>query len=68
MPVLAATLLLLAQSTSLSEPMPLKPMSGRVAQPVELGQVKWHRDFDAGLAEAKRSGKPVLLLFQEVPG
>jgi hypothetical protein len=39
-----------------------------VEQPVELGQVRWRRDFEAGLAEAKRTGKPVLLLFQEVPG
>lgn len=51
-----------------TEPTPLKPVQGRVEQPVELGQVKWRRDFEAGLAEAKETGKPVLLLFQEVPG
>ena len=34
----------------------------------ELGTVKWERDLDAGLAAAKTSGKPVFLLFQEVPG
>ncbi len=67
MPILAATLLVLG-SAAQSEPIPLKPMSGRVDQPVELGQVKWRRDFEAGLAEAKRSGKPALLQFQEVPG
>ena len=49
-------------------PTPLAPVAGQVEQPVELGQVKWRRDFEAGLAEAKRTGKPVLLLFQEVPG
>lgn len=34
----------------------------------ELGDVKWGRDFDAALAESKRGGKPVLILFDEVPG
>ena len=38
------------------------------ANPVELGRVKWLRDIGEGLAEAKKSGKPVLVLFQEVPG
>jgi hypothetical protein len=36
--------------------------------PVELGRVAWRRDHDAAFAAAKESGKPVLLLFQEVPG
>lgn len=36
--------------------------------PVELGAVHWLRDLDAGLAEAQKSGKPALILFQEVPG
>lgn len=36
--------------------------------PPELGEVKWHRDFDAARAEAKRTGKPLLVLFDEVPG
>ncbi|MBC7774375.1 MAG: thioredoxin family protein [Phycisphaerae bacterium] len=34
----------------------------------ELGQVHWLRDLDAGRAESQKSGKPILLLFQEVPG
>ena len=37
-------------------------------QPRELGKVSWFRDFDEAVAESARSGKPVLLLFQEVPG
>jgi thioredoxin-related protein len=37
-------------------------------QPTELGKVSWLRDYDAALAEAKRTDKPVLILFQEVPG
>ncbi len=36
--------------------------------PVEIGRVAWLRDLDEGLARAKEAGKPVLLLFQEVPG
>lgn len=36
--------------------------------PPELGKVAWQRDHDAALAAAKRDGKPVFLLFQEIPG
>ena len=39
-----------------------------VDQPVEIGHVRWGRDLDAALAASKQSGKPVLLLFQEIPG
>ncbi len=39
------------------------------AEPVEeLGLVRWTRGVDAALARAKTSGKPVLVLFDEVPG
>jgi hypothetical protein len=34
----------------------------------ELGEVEWLRDYDRGLALAAEQHKPVLLLFQEVPG
>jgi hypothetical protein len=37
-------------------------------QPKELGRVHWLRDLDAGRTEAQKSGKLLLLLFQEVPG
>ncbi|MCB9285812.1 MAG: thioredoxin family protein [Lewinellaceae bacterium] len=36
--------------------------------PEELGKVGWLRDFDKGLERASLEGKPVFLLFQEVPG
>ncbi len=36
--------------------------------PVELGQVTWGHDVEAGFAAAKQSGRPLLLLFQEIPG
>ena len=37
-------------------------------QPEELGAVTWLRDYDKALAQSEKSGKPVLILFQEVPG
>jgi hypothetical protein len=48
----------------------LLPLLGAVlcAQPVELGDVRWNRDLDKALEVSGRSGKPVLLFFQEVPG
>jgi len=51
--------------------LPLILIAGLVhafANSPELGTVKWERDLDTGLAAAKKSGKPVFLLFQEVPG
>ena len=38
------------------------------AAPVELGKVKWGRDYELALAASAKSQKPVLILFQEVPG
>lgn len=34
----------------------------------ELGLVRWGRSPDAALAESKHSGRPVFMLFDEVPG
>jgi hypothetical protein len=34
----------------------------------ELGQVNWNRDFDAALAASADDGRPLFVLFQEVPG
>jgi hypothetical protein len=36
--------------------------------PAELGHVPWRRGFDEARAESARTGKPVLVLFNEVPG
>lgn len=36
--------------------------------PVEIGLVDWNRDLDAALAKSSETGKPVFVLFQEVPG
>ncbi|MEM6821369.1 MAG: VPGUxxT family thioredoxin-like (seleno)protein, type 2 [Verrucomicrobiota bacterium] len=38
------------------------------ANPVEVGDVAWGRDHDLALQESKKTGKPVFVLFQEVPG
>lgn len=37
-------------------------------QPKELGKVSWFRNYDKAVAESNRTGKPIFLLFQEVPG
>ena len=39
-----------------------------IQNPVEIGTVHWGRDFDGALKMSAESGKPVLVLFQEVPG
>ena len=36
--------------------------------PVEVGDVRWGRDFEAALKKSAESGKLVLVLFQEIPG
>ncbi|NNE16256.1 MAG: hypothetical protein HKO66_04925 [Saprospiraceae bacterium] len=38
------------------------------SQPIELGKVQWNRNYDNALEKAKKENKPVLILFQEVPG
>jgi hypothetical protein len=35
---------------------------------VEVGKASWGRDYQVALTAAKTTGKPVFLLFQEVPG
>jgi peptide methionine sulfoxide reductase MsrA len=37
-------------------------------QRIELGNVKWERNYDTALQKAKDSDKPLFILFQEVPG
>lgn len=36
--------------------------------PVEAGDVHWNRNFEEMLAQSRQSGKPLLVLFQEIPG
>ena len=35
---------------------------------VELGQVHWSRDFNKAKTVSKSTGRPLLVLFQEIPG
>jgi hypothetical protein len=37
-------------------------------QPGELGEVQWNRSEPTARLTAKATGKPLLILFQEVPG
>ncbi|WP_299677883.1 VPGUxxT family thioredoxin-like (seleno)protein, type 2 [uncultured Dokdonia sp.] len=37
-------------------------------QDQELGKVSWYRDYDVATSLSKKENKPVLILFQEVPG
>lgn len=43
-------------------------LKGKNTRPVEVGTVNWDRDLDAAYTSSRSSGKPVLVLFQEVPG
>ena len=38
------------------------------ATPVELGRVQWYRNLSEAVPLAKKSNKPIFILFQEVPG
>ena len=38
------------------------------SNPVEAGDVLWGRDFEGALARSSETGRPVLVLFQEIPG
>lgn len=37
-------------------------------QSEELGKVSWYRNYDTALKLAQKEDKPILILFQEVPG
>lgn len=37
-------------------------------QGIELGKVRWLRDYNKALEQSKLEDKPVLLFFQEIPG
>ena len=36
--------------------------------PIEVGDVAWGRNYEQALGKARETGKPIFLLFQEVPG
>lgn len=41
---------------------------GQQDNPVELGDVQWLRSLEKAQEQSGQSGKPILILFQEVPG
>ncbi|MEL6894738.1 MAG: VPGUxxT family thioredoxin-like (seleno)protein, type 2 [Planctomycetota bacterium] len=41
---------------------------GTPKNPIEVGTVKWSRDLAAAQSASQSDGRPVLVLFQEVPG
>ncbi len=43
-------------------------MTGSADTPRELGDITWLRDYSAGQARSRETGRPIFLLFQEVPG
>jgi len=57
MRIIVGTLLLFLISTSLFS-----------QNTQELGEVDWLRSYDEAIVESKASDKPILILFQEVPG
>ena len=42
--------------------------SSSAENPEELGKVRWHRGFESAAVKAKLEDRPLLVLFQEVPG
>lgn len=38
------------------------------SQPIEIGLVNWGRNFEEALERSRHESRPVLALFQEVPG
>ena len=48
--------------------MDLKAQKMSHLEHVELGKVKWYRDYDEATQAAKDQGKDIVVLFQEVPG
>ncbi len=44
------------------------PAVAEAQTPIEFGKVDWLSDYDRAAALSKETGKPILILFQEVPG
>ena len=43
-------------------------IEGKDLARVEVGSVNWSENHDQAVADAKKTKKPLLILFQEVPG
>lgn len=42
--------------------------TAEILSPPELGGVEWLREYEDAVAVSRDSGKPILMLFQEIPG
>lgn len=62
---LAVVSLLVVATVTAQQPSPEHPPT---QQCPELGKVPFGHDLDAALATSKQTGRPVFLLFQEIPG
>lgn len=44
------------------------PLTPAPVQPVELGSIRWERNWDRAVSRSRETGRPLLVLFDEVPG
>jgi hypothetical protein len=58
----------LGVAVTMNQPASARPGDEAPPEHPELGRVAWGRDYPAAQAESARTGKPILLLFDEVPG
>lgn len=65
---LAALAVALTAAIGTAQDPPAQVRTTPGVQPPELGAISWHRNHAAGVDAAKASNRPLLVLFQEVPG
>ena len=63
MKTLITSLLILVLTTTIGQ-----NRTNPKTQNVELGKVSWYRDYDEAIMLSRKQNKPILILFQEVPG
>ena len=66
--LIAVFTLAIAASTSTCTAEPPKKADADLSKFKELGAIRWTTDRDAAQSESKRTGRPVMLLFTELPG
>lgn len=66
--ILAGAMAIGAMSFDATEASVGNEFHGKTANPTELGLVNWMRDYEKAMQRAEAEGKPVFILFQEVPG
>jgi len=65
---LATPLAVLIVASGLLAPSDGSDRSSGAQGPLELGRVNWVRDYESAQGMSTQSGKPIFVLFQEVPG